>query len=156
MFCAPPPCSVVWNIPKLCYSYFFWEGGRGIDAGMVADAAPLGHYYLCIHLCSHWNNSRAPATAFPPPWGAASEPLRSFSYSIGRPGSKRPEQEQQKGAAGAAEGAGAASFQGWGGVQSKAHIYGRPLLILPLQINTSVRGCSLHQKGADIIGADWF
>lgn len=46
-------------------------------------------------------------------------------------------------------------FRG-GGVQSKAHIYGRPLLILPLQINTSVRGCSLHQKGADIIGADWF
>lgn len=92
LFCAPPPCSVVSNKRKLCYSFFL---GGGVDAGMLADAPPLGHYYLCIHLCSHWNNSRAPAASFPPPWGAASEPLLSFSYSIGRPSSERPEQQQQ-------------------------------------------------------------
>lgn len=36
---------------------------------MLADVALPGHYYLCIHLCSHWNNSRAPAAPFAPLWG---------------------------------------------------------------------------------------
>lgn len=55
---------------------------------MFADVAPPGHYYLCIHHCSHWNNSRAPAAPVAALWGGsirAAPLLRSFSYSIGRP-----------------------------------------------------------------------
>lgn len=54
----------------------------GVGGGsMVADAAPLGHYYLCIHLCSHWNNSRAPAAAFPSSVGGQHQ-SRSAAFLI--------------------------------------------------------------------------
>lgn len=113
---------------------------------MLADVAPPGHYYLCIHLCSHWNNGRAPAAPFAPLWGAASEPPRAsvaFLIQLDVP------------------------LKGWlprwplsaGTVDSmeNPHLWETTAspIILSMKINTSVWGFMLNQKQrADCISAE--
>lgn len=46
-------------------AFTFGKNCLGVLGGVVRP----GHHYLCIHLCSHWNNSRVPAAYFPPVWG---------------------------------------------------------------------------------------
>lgn len=78
-----PSAEAAVNLRGVFYYFFvlfLWGGKRKPPALRFRVAKrEAGHHYLCIHLCSHWNNSPVPAVDFPTVWRSA--PPQPFLFN---------------------------------------------------------------------------